>query len=234
MFPHHEDEIAQSEAANGCRFVNYWLHCAHLMVDGGKMSKSAGNFHTLRDIIDRGFTGREVRYVLLGAHYRQSLNFSFRACEDARASLQRLDDFVQRVREVERSGDRGGDEVEAFLDQAGAGFRQGLEDDLNISAALAALFNLVREVNRVLDRDGLGGAAATAVLDRFRRFDRVLAVLDVDREEAVPAPVLAMAEERQAARKARDFQRADVLRDALRDQGWVVEDTPSGPRVKRL
>jgi len=234
MFPHHEDEIAQSQAANGCKFVNYWLHCAHLIVDGEKMSKSLGNFHTLRDVVDRGHSGRVIRWVLIGTHYRQSLNFSFQACEDARASLQRLDDFAQRLREKSAAPDKGQAETAPRLAQAEADFRAGLEDDLNVSAALAALFELVRDLNKAMDADALGGAAATQALELLKRLDEVLAVLDVERQDEVPADIVALAEERQAARKNRDFAAADAIRDSLRERGWVVEDTPSGPRIKRV
>jgi len=233
MFPHHEDEIAQSEAATGKKFVNYWLHCAHLMVDGRKMSKSLGNFYTLRDVLDRGFDGREVRWVLLGAHYRQQLNFTFQACRDARAALQRVDDFVFRVREAARRSDAGVMSAEELCRTARNRFRAELEDDLNISGALAAVFDLIRDVNRMIDAGEFGGSAANSVLDTLRDFDRVIGCLDVDKEEEAPEDIRRLAEERQAARKARDFQRADALRDEIRRRGWIVEDTPGGPRLKR-
>jgi cysteinyl-tRNA synthetase len=233
MFPHHEDEIAQSEAANGCKFVNYWLHCAHLIVDGEKMSKSLGNFYTLRDILDKGYTGREIRWVLLGTHYRQPLNFSFRALEDARASLHRLDDFRQRLTDAATMDDNGVAEATTRVQETELAFRNALEDDLNISAALAALFDLVRDTNRELDRQALGGRAAGLVLGALDAIDSVLAVMTPDDSERVPADVQAMADERQQARKDKDYARADALRDKLADLGWIVEDTPKGPRVKR-
>ena len=232
MFPHHDDEIAQSEAASGQTFVRYWLHCAHLVVDGKKMSKSAGNFHTLRDVLDRGYSGREVRWVLLGGHYRQALNFTFQDCRDARATLDRVDELVRRLKET--SGDEPpAHDVPDFLHEAEKGFREGLYDDLNISMALAALFDAVRDLNRRLDSGELDAPAAAAALDLLRRFDAVLGCLDVDREEAVPEDVRRRVDERQQARKAKDFAQADQLRDELAAAGWIVEDTPSGPHVKR-
>ncbi len=234
MFPHHEDEIAQSEAATGKPFVRYWLHCAHLMVDGQKMSKSLGNFYTLRDVLERGWTGREIRWVLLGAHYRQQLNFTFQACRDARAALQRLDDFVRRVRDTAAAPDAGDVEVGKHVETAAERFRAGLEDDLNISAALSAVFDFVRDIHRLIDAGRCGGAACERVLNQFRDFDRVLGVLDVDRETSAPPEVLALAEERRKAREARDFARADALREQLHGLGWAVEDTPAGPRLKPL
>jgi len=234
MFPHHENEIAQSEAANGCRFVNYWLHCAHLMVDGEKMAKSAGNFYTLRDLIGRGGNGREIRWVLLGTHYRQPLNFSFQACRDAKAALQRLDDFVVRLREAQARSGPSDAAVAGLIADAESGFRAGLDDDLNISEALGALFNFVRDANRLLDAGGLVGEGATAALAALARIDRVLGVIEPGRQDDVPPGVAARARERQEARKARDFKRADAIREALRLDGWLIEDTPGGQRLKRL
>ena len=233
LFPHHEDEIAQSEAANDCKFVNYWLHCAHLVVDGQKMAKSLDNFYSLRDLLGRGYSGRELRWVLLGTHYRQSLNFSFRACDDARASLQRLADFRSRLDEACLEAEAGTDEVDARLAEAEASFRGGLEDDLNISTSLGALFGLVRDVNKMLDAHKLGGTGAQRVKEQLKRFDAVLGVLDADDQGAVPAEVVALAEERQDAREAKDFARADALRGTLKARGWLVENTASGPRIKK-
>lgn len=232
MFPHHEDEIAQSEAANGCRFVNYWLHCAHLVVDGQKMSKSLGNFYTLKDILEKGYSGREVRWVLIGTHYRQSLNFSFKALEDARAALQRLDTFQARLQENADNPDGDSAAVQPLVDKALADFSAALADDLNVSAAFAALFDLVRDVNRLLDAATLGGNAVRAVQDCLNRMDSVLAICQAETGDAqIPAEIQELAEERQAARKAKDFARADSLRKTLEEQGWLIEDTPKGPRV---
>jgi len=233
MFPHHEDEIAQSEAANGCRFVNYWLHCAHLIVNGEKMSKSLGNFYTLRDLLARGYTGREIRWVLLGTHYRQPLDFSFAALDAARASLQRLAAFRERLAEAASAPAAGAEVAAERAAKARADFQAGLEDDLNISAALAALFDLVRDGNRLLDEGTVAGSAAAAFAGALEFCDQVLEVLEPEAAEGVPADVQRLAEERQAARKAKDFARADALRDQLAADGWVVEDTPKGPRVKR-
>ncbi|MBT7162449.1 MAG: cysteine--tRNA ligase [Victivallales bacterium] len=233
MFPHHEDEIAQSEAANGCHFVNYWLHNAHLIVNGEKMAKSLGNFYTLGQLAEKGYSGREIRWVLLGTHYRQKLDFSFHALEAARASLQRLDAFKQRLAEAAEAPDAG---IETATDRTAKGtadFQASLEDDLNISAALAALFDLVRDGNRLLDKDTIGGAGATAFVASLEVFDSVLDVLTPDEAEGVPPEIQALAEERQAARKAKDFARSDGIRDQLAADGWVIEDTPKGPRVKR-
>ena len=234
MFPHHEDEIAQSEAANGVKFVNYWLHCAHLMVDGQKMAKSLGNFYTLRDILDKGYTGREIRWVLIGTHYRQSLNFSFKALDDARASLQRLDALRSRLLENAAVADDKQDaQVVELLKNAIDAFGTALADDLNISAALAAVFDLLRELNKLMDENRCLGVNAKNALEAIKKIDSVLAVFEPDQDDSVPAEIQKMAEDRQAARKAKDFATADALRKQLDELGWVVEDTPKGPRVKR-
>lgn len=233
MFPHHEDEIAQSEAANGCKFVNYWMHCAHLMVDGQKMSKSLGNFFTLRDILAKGYSGREIRWVLIGAHYRQSLNFSFKALDDARVALQRIDAVLLRLRELASAEDAGVAEVATMISQADAKFASSLADDLNISGAFAAVFDFIRDLNRAMDAGQLAGKGAQAALDAFEHYDKVLAICKPDDDGGVPAEIIALAEERQAARKAKNFARADEIRNELDAQGWVIEDTPKGPRVKK-
>jgi len=235
LFPHHEDEIAQSEAANGCKFVNYWLHCAHLMVEGTKMSKSLGNFYTLRDILDKGYSGREIRWVLIGAQYRQSLNFSFKALDDARLALQRLDAVLARLKDAAKSPDAGGDALAPVLAKAEKQFADGLADDLNISAAIAAIFDLIRELNKLLDAGNLGGGAAQNALSLFAKFDTVLAVCtpDVTEQQEVPEELLVLLEQRQAARKAKDWGKADAIRNELDSRGWLIEDTPKGPKLKK-
>jgi cysteinyl-tRNA synthetase len=169
----------------------------------------------------------------MGTHYRQALNFSFQACADARAALQRIDDFVARLRDAAQRPDTGQETAAQIIGNRTAEFKAGLEDDLNISAAVAALFEIVRDINRLLDNKGLGGKSVDSVLDALRAMDQVLGVIDVDREETVPAEILAQVEARQEARKNKDFAEADKLRAALKEQGWLVEDTPSGARVKR-
>ena len=233
MFPHHEDEIAQSEAASGHKWVNYWLHCEHLMVDGAKMSKSLGNFFTLRDLAQRGWNGREIRWVLIGAHYRKKLNFTFAGLEAARDTLKRFDAFFARLAGISASGTAGTETAEAVA-AAQERFRAALADDLNVPGALAALYDLMKTANRLADQGGLSGADAQAVLAAYRDFDRVLGCLDVDAAKAVPAAeefpaeVVALAEQRAAARKAKDFAASDRLRDAIAAAGYLIEDAPGG------
>ena len=230
IFPHHEDEIAQSEGACGHPpdrpFVKYWLHGAHLLVEGKKMSKSLGNFFTLRDLLARGFTGREIRYLLLSAHYRESFNFTLDGLAGARSALGRIDECVGRLREL-AAGRTAAPEAE--LPER---FTAAMDDDLNVSAAWAAVFEWVRDRNRQMAAGELTSAQAAAALAAWERIDRVLAV-GAPEEIVVPDDIQALADARQAARKARDFARADALRDELQAKGWLVEDTPKGPRLKR-
>jgi len=234
MFPHHEDEIAQSESANSCRYVNYWLHCAHLMVDGDKMSKSAGNFYTLRDLAEKGYKGEELRWVLLGTHYRKKLNFTFDGVDQAVASLKRFQELFVRLQQVDGSGLLG----EATKDMIAAHkehFSEALADDLNVSEALSALFGLLRDANKMLDDGICNKAEAGAVLAQFRDFNQVVDVFNFDAQaDLVPDDIMAMAEKRQLARKNKDFATADTMRDELKARGWFIEDSPNGWRVKPL
>jgi len=229
LFPHHEDERAQSEVASGKTFVRYWMHNAHLVVEGEKMSKSLGNFYTLRDILERGYAGREIRYVLMAGHYRQALNFSFAALDAARASLARLDEFHERIKQA--AGDGDGD-LPSWASGAGSRFDEALGNDLNMPEALAAVFDMVHEGNRVMDSRG-GCPGAGTVLELLERMDGVLGVLD--REEiAMGDDVKAMLEERAAARAGKDWAESDRIRDALAAMGWEVRDTADGQKVKRI
>jgi cysteinyl-tRNA synthetase len=223
IFPHHEDEIAQSEAATDKPFVRYWLHNAHLLVEGKKMSKSLGNFYTLRDLLAKGWTGREVRYALICAHYREQLNFTFDGLQGARSSLQRIDEFLLKLQEV------AGAEAQSRPAALVSEFEAALDDDLNISAALGALFEFVRDANK----RAVAPEEAAGILSAWRRFDEALGFGFPVRSD-VPADVQGLVEQRQAARKAKDFKRSDEIRDQLAKQGWIVEDTSKGPRAKRV
>jgi cysteinyl-tRNA synthetase len=231
MFPHHEDEIAQSEGAAlqpaGRPFVKYWVHCAHLLVEGKKMSKSLGNFFTLRDLLGKGYSGREIRYLLLKGHYRETFNFTMEGLEEARAALGRLDECLLKLQEM--AGGVTGDPAADLL----GGFTSALDNDFNVSAAWGVVFEWVREANRHLAANTLPAARAASALAAWGRIDSVFGLGRKPDGEA-PADVQGLLEQRQAARKAKDFKRADALRDELKSKGWVIEDTPKGPRLKRL
>ena len=231
MFPHHEDEIAQSEGAlaypPGQRFVKHWMHGSHLLVEGKKMSKSLGNYFTLRDLLAKGFTGREIRYLLLTAHYRAQFNFTMDGLVGARAALARLDECVGKLREL--AGVAHLPPEPTLLQE----FTKAMDDDLNVSAAWGAVFAWVSEVNRKLAAGELTKPQAAAALEAWNRVDEVFG-LGSPRQDEASTEVLMLVEERQAARKAKDFKRSDVVRDQLKALGWAVEDTAKGPRVKRI
>ena len=230
IFPHHEAEIAQTEGCTGRQFVRYWLHCAHLLVDGQKMSKSLGNFHTLRDALAKGYSGREVRYALMRVHYRAQLNFTWEGMEEARTALGRIDDWVARLRlkAQEENVQPSTSKVQRPTEE----FEQTLDDDLNISGALGFLFETIRETNRGLDQGTLAGTEARAWLEWWERIDGVLRLAHEGTQE-IPAEVAAVAEGRAQARLAREWQKSDELRDQLAALGWEVRDTKEGQKLTK-
>ncbi len=238
IFPHHENEIAQSEGATGKPFVRHWLHAEHLIVDGQKMSKSLGNFYTLKDLLARKLSPRAIRYLLLSVHYRQKLNFTLAGVAASESALERLDQLrlrLDRDASFEKKESAVASETEAFRKR----FREALSDDLNVSEALAALFDWVREVNRAVDRGPLGLPDRSILESAFQDFDQIFAVLEPDEaSDVVPEAELKAIErlvvERDNARRMRDFQRADAIREELSRMGVVLEDTPAGTRWKRV
>jgi cysteinyl-tRNA synthetase len=228
IFPHHENEIAQSEGATGEPFVRRWLHCQHLLVDNQKMSKSLGNFYTLRELLERGYKAKAIRYSLLATHYRQAQNFTLENMVAAEAAVQRLQDFMANLKTAEG----GGTPVTGLIAHAKQQFEEGMDDDLNISLGLAAIFEFVREVNRLLADGQLSRADAQAAMAAMQDFDSVLGLLE-EQEVTVDAEVERLLQERQQARKRRDFATADRLREQITSRGYIIEDTPRGPRLKR-
>jgi len=238
MFPHHENEIAQSESATGKPFACLWLHSEHLIVEGQKMAKSAGNFFTLKDLLEQGRDPRAIRYLLLSVHYRQKLNFTFEALDASAAALQRVDNLRFRLQEAaEAGGER--DDVKLLAATLADETASALADDLNSSAALGALFKFVNAVNVAIDEGRLGSGDRERVLAALADVDRVLGVLDPAewQRASTSGPSDAEIEDaiaaRREARRGRDFARADQIRDQLLAQGVVLEDTPAGTRWKR-
>jgi cysteinyl-tRNA synthetase len=227
VFPHHEDEIAQSEGATGRPFVKYWMHGAHLLVEGKKMSKSLGNFFTLRDLLAKGFQGREVRYLLMSAHYRETFNFTLDGLIGARTALGRIDECVSKLRDL--AGGEIGKPDAALIAQ----FTEAMDDDLNVSKAWGAVFDWVRDTNRKLAANELSASQAAILLAAWESVNRVLGI-GSQTEDSVDPALEALLEERQAARKSKDFARADAIRDELKAKGWTIEDTPKGPKLKKL
>ncbi len=231
MFPHHENEIAQSECYSGCCFSKLWLHAEHLLVDHKKMSKSLGNFFTLRDLLNKGYTGAELRYLLLSSHYRTQLNFTFAGLDGARSSLSRIRDLIDRLRGIETSGPAA--ISIPILEQANQKFKSSLADDLNISAALAALFDLIRELNIQADNKALTKADAEAALQLFTQWDKVLGVLPLQSQEEAPAHLLELLAQRNQARVEKNWKQSDLLRDEIAKAGYVIEDSPTGAKLKK-
>ncbi|MBI1176820.1 cysteine--tRNA ligase [bacterium] len=227
VFPHHEDEIAQSEGASGRPFVKYWMHGAHLLVEGKKMSKSLGNFFTLRDLLAKGFSGREIRYLLMSSHYRETFNFTIEGLTGARSALARIDECVAKLREL------AGTQTSSASGELLSRFTDSMDEDLNVAGAWGAVFDWVRDSNRKLATSDVSAEQAAAMLASWNQVEAVLGIGQKEESEA-PAELLALLEERQAARKAKDFKRADAIRDELKAKGWVIEDTPKGPRLKKL
>ncbi len=240
IFPHHENEIAQSESATGKEFVHTWIHSEHLMVDGAKMSKSLGNQYTLKELLQQGLDPRAIRYVFISAHYRQKLNFTFASVAAAAAALKRVDEMRFRLESAGESGEPSPG-IAAALDRLREDFPAALADDLNASAALAAVFQAVKAVNRAIEDGEVGHGDRRRVADALADVDRVLGVLDPAAWARDEAPVSglpderieALLAERQEARARRDFTAADRIRDQLQAEGVTLEDTPQGPRWRR-
>lgn len=228
IFPHHEDEIAQSEALTGKPFSRYWLHAAHLLVNGQKMSKSAGNFYTLRDLTQKGYSGRAIRYVLSSAHYRLPLNFTLEGLDSAQQSLKRIDNWVERL-----ASKSVGAVAQKKPGQVFQKFQSALDEDLNISEALGVLFEAVTESNRAMDENKLGPQEAADLLFDWELIENVLG-LPKESKQSIPAEVIALAQDRDAARKAKDWKRSDDLRNALKEKGWSVKDSPEGFKLAPL
>ena len=233
-FPHHEDEIAQSEGATGKPFVKHWMHGAFLLVEGKKMSKSLGNFFTLRDLLAKGFTGREIRYLLLTAHYRETFNFTLDGLAGAKSALARIDECVVKLRDIGRDTlPRVQADRQVGPGKLLADFSAALADDLNISAAWASVFGWVHETNKRLADHSLSANDAVAALAAWDRVDSVLGV-GVKAEVEIPAELTTLLEARQAARQAKEFKKSDAIRDELKARGWLIEDTPKGPKWKKI
>ena len=228
IFPHHEAEIAQSECVTGLQFSRYWLHCKHLQVEGSKMAKSAGNFFTLRDLtLEKGWTGREVRYALLSVKYREPLNFTIEGLSAARSALARLDEWYRRVRELSESANAATYANAIELKSFGA----ALDDDLNISSALAAVFDVIRETNRRIDLGELTPSEAKGLVEWLEGVQSVLA-LEPEVEE-VPREVQSLVELRSKARAGKDWKSSDSLRDQIQVLGWTVKDSKDGQKLTK-
>ncbi|MEM4336779.1 MAG: cysteine--tRNA ligase [Candidatus Woesearchaeota archaeon] len=227
IFPHHENEIAQTEGAVGKKFVNFWVHCEHLLVDNRKMSKSLGNFYTFRDVIKKGYNPGAVRYLLLATHYRQQLNFSFRALESAEEAVNRINNFVYSLKIHEKGEENS--VVESLIKNTKENFEKNMDNDLNISPALAAIFEFIKEINNAMQDKKLSKRQAQQCIDLVMEFDKVLGVVK-EKSLEIPEEAKKLIKEREEARKAKDWKKADELRIKLKEMGIQLIDTAEGTK----
>ena len=234
-FPHHENEIAQSEAATGKEFVRVWLHSEHLLVDGQKMSKSLGNFYTLRDLLEQGYAPMAIRHQLLTAHYRKQLNFTFEGLNQSKAALERLYTFIDRLQKLPLEAGEN-EQVTSITQRAMAEFEGAMNDDLNVTGAMGAVFEMLKQLHPVMDAGRLGEGDRRTILQTLQSADRVLGIMgpafEAESSEE-DAEIEALVVERTQAREQRDFARADEIRNQLQQRGIILEDGPEGTIWRR-
>lgn len=234
IFPHHENEIAQSEAATGKPFSNFWLHLRHLLVDGAKMSKSKGNFYILHDIIEKGYDPMAFRLLILSSHYRSNINFTWKKMDEAQASLEKITRFVNKLQEISGQSfdleNREDIEPSSYLDS----FTKALDDDLNTPLALSVLYDFISQINKDLADEEFDSEEANAALATWEKMNKILGLkIKPKKEEKIPGEVLKLLKKRDRARKEKRFEDADQLRDEIGTRGYVVEDTPDGQKVAK-
>jgi len=229
IFPHHENEIAQSEGATGKTFVRYWLHCEHLIVEGEKMSKSKGNFYTLRDILSQGFSPMAIRYLLLSVHYRKQLNFTKESLNGAEQAVDRIHSFYNSIKQLKTTKDKTNikDKLKPHLEE----FDKNMEDDLNIAAALGNLFDFIHTTNKFIEKHKISHEDKTFILESLKKIDSILGILKED--DDIDDKIKEMIEKRQEARKNKDYKTADEIRDILSKMGIIIEDTADGIRWRK-
>lgn len=230
IFPHHENEIAQSQAATGEKFVNYWFHNEWLLVNGKKMSKSLGNFYTLRDLLKKGYNEKAIRYLLMATHYKVQLNFTEKGLKAAENTIQRFREFMERLADVNEKKENK--EVKKLIEDVKKGFEARMDDDLNISEALAVIFDFMKEINKFIDEENIGKKDAKEVIDVMNSFDSVLGILEF-KKEAVPKEIIELVKKREEARKEENWEEADKIRNLIKNKGYVLDDTKQGTKVKK-
>jgi cysteinyl-tRNA synthetase len=232
VFPHHENEIAQSEAYTGKKFVRYWLHTEYLQVNEEKMSKSLGNFITLRDLMKKGYDPKGIRYILLSAHYKSNLNFTEESLKNAENTVEKLNDFVDKIRKIKVSGKYNEDLHKKVLNSKNK-FEESMDDDFNLPQALVSVFELVSEANKAIDENNLSNENLKEVYDQIMSFDKVLGVIEI-KDEKLPKEIMDLIIKREGYRKRGDFETADKVRKELAEKGILMEDTPEGTRWKKI
>ncbi len=231
IFPHHENEIAQSEASTSKKFVNYWFHNEHLLVNGQKMSKSLGNFYTLRDLLNKGYNPKAIRYLLLSANYRVQLNFTEDAIKAADNTVQRLNDFMIKLKEIKNNIDNK--EIKNIIQKAKKQFEESMDEDLNISVALSYIFKFINKINTLIMEDKIGKNNAKKIIDFMNNIDKILGIIE-EKEEKLKPEIRKLIDEREKARKEKNYNKADKIREELKQKGIILEDTKQGVRWKRI
>ena len=232
IFPHHENEIAQSEAYSGKKFVNYWSHNEHLIVDNKKMSKSLGNFYTLRDLLDKGYNPRPIRYILLATHYRQKLNFTFESLKAAENSIKRLDEFMVKLKNVK--GEKNNKEIYVLIEKAKSDFEDAMDDDLNVSIALSVIFDFMKKINTLIMNEQISKKNAEKAIALMHDFDSVFGILKKEEKKEISKEIEHLIEKREEARKNNNYALADKIRDELKQKGIILKDTKDGVRWEKV
>ena len=231
IFPHHENEIAQTEAVTNKKFVRYWIHSEHLIVEGKKMSKSEGNFFTLRDLIDKGYDAKNIRFLLISSHYRSQLNFTFDGINQAKENINRIQEVYSKI--IEGKSKTGIDtDISSITIESKKAFEEALDDDLDMPVALASIFKFVRDINKYLETNQVLEQNKSEIIDYFETIDKVLGILS-DKTIELDDDVRLLVEQRDEARIRKDWKKSDEIREELLKKGFIVEDTKEGTRIKR-
>lgn len=234
IFPHHENEIAQSESCFKTRFVRYWVHVEHLLVDGKKMSKSLGNFYTLQDLVKMGFFGRQIRYCLINAHYRMQYNFTLDNLKGSRTALRRIDDFQYRIEQIEKTENSSDKKTSIAIQTMKQKFFAAIMDDLNVPMALAALFDGIRELHSLCDQFKVSYSDAQDILSIFKSFDSILGIFPSQDSFEIPVDIMRAFEKRNQARLVKNYVESDKQRDYILGKGYIIEDTKDGSIVRKI
>jgi len=230
IFPHHENEIAQSECATGEKFVNYWVHNEWLLVDSKKMSKSLGNFYTIRDLLKKGYSAKAIRYVLMATHYKVQLNFTEDGLKAAESTIKRFREFMERLEDVKETNDN--EEINKLIEKVKSDFEEKMDDDLNISEAMASIFDFMKDINKLIDSNNISKKNANDVLKAMKGFDKVLGILKFEKEK-IPDNIVTLVKKREIAREKKDWELSDKLRDEIKKKGYTLDDSKDGTKVKK-
>jgi cysteinyl-tRNA synthetase len=232
IFPHHENEIAQSEGFTGKPFSNFWFHNRFLLVDGAKMSKSKGNFYRLSDILEKGYQAVDFRLLVISSHYRSTSNFTWDIMDQARKNRKKLQHFIEKLKEIESSGIKNKTEIN--LDSYQKRINEAMDDDLNTPLALSILFELVSEINKKISLGKFSSEEATATINFWNRINNIFGLIFETTKKEIPLNILILAEQRQAARKNKNFKEADTIRAEIEAKGFLIEDSKDGQKLKKI